>query len=95
MNQTDPEKLSFKDSICKAYGLDTSIELNITAGKDEFYEIKKVIPEINKAIKVFKKNNCDPWYAQAILLIESPGSILIQIICWSQRAIPTYAFCSY
>jgi len=28
---------------------------------------------MDKAIKVFVQNNTDPWYAQTILLIESPG----------------------
>lgn len=75
MNQSEPERNCFKDSICKIYGLETNAELNITSGKNEFYEIKKVVPEINKAIRIFKNNQCDPWYAQAILLIESPGKV--------------------
>ena len=66
MNQTDDEKSSFKDSVCVVNGLDSATNLFVTAGKGEFYEV-------NKAIRVFKKNICDPWYAQAILLIESPG----------------------
>ena len=73
MNQSEPEKLCFKDSVCRVHGLDTTTNLYITAGKGEFYEIKKVLPDISKAIEVFKKNGCDPWYAQTILLIESPG----------------------
>jgi tetratricopeptide (TPR) repeat protein len=73
MNQTEPEKLCFKDSVCKVNGLDSLTNLYVTAGKGEFYEVKKVLPDINKAISIFQKNNCDPWYAQAILLIESPG----------------------
>ena len=73
MNQSEPEKLCFKDSVCRVHGLDTTTNLYVTAGKGEFYEIKKVLPDISNAISVFEKNNCDPWYAQAILLIESPG----------------------
>ncbi len=73
MNQTEIEKTCFKDSICRAYGLDSATNLYITAGKGEFYEFKKTLPDIHKSIRVFEKNNCDPWYAQAILLIESPG----------------------
>ena len=75
MNQTEEEKLCFKDSVCRIHGLDSTTNLFITAGKGEFYEVKKVLPDISKAISVFKKNNCDPWYAQAILLIESPGKL--------------------
>ncbi len=73
VDRSDTDKICFKDSICRKYGLDSSTSLNITAGKVEFYEIKKSIGDINTAVKVFKKNDCDPWYAQAILLIESPG----------------------
>ena len=73
MNQSEPEKFCFKDSVCRAYGLDSATNLYVTAGKGEFYEVKKVLPVISKAISAFEKNNCDPWYAQAILLIESPG----------------------
>lgn len=73
MNQTEPEKLCFKDSVCRAHGLDSATNLYITAGKGEFYEVKKTLPDIHTAVKVFEKNYCDPWYAQAILLIESPG----------------------
>jgi hypothetical protein len=72
-SQTDTDKICFKDSICRQYGFDNTTGLNITAGKNEFYAVRKVIPDINTAIKIFRKNNCDPWYAQAILLIESPG----------------------
>lgn len=75
MNQTDTQKICFKDSICRVYGLDNATDLNITAGKNEFYEVKKVMTEIHKSIRVFRNNNCDPWYAQAILLIESPGRL--------------------
>jgi tetratricopeptide (TPR) repeat protein len=73
MNQSEPEKLCFKDSLCRIYGIDSASSLYVTAGKEEFYEVKKTFPDINKAIHIFEKNNCDPWYAQAILLIESPG----------------------
>jgi hypothetical protein len=75
MSQTESEKLCFKDSVCKVHGLDSLTNLYITAGKGEFYEVKKTLSDINKAVNVFSKNNCDPWYAQAILLIESPGKM--------------------
>ena len=38
-----------------------------------FREFGKVLPDISKAIRVFQQNDVDPWYAQTILLIESPG----------------------
>lgn len=75
MSQTEPEKLCFKDSLCKVYEVDNPDYLFVTAGKGEFYEVKKVLPIISRAIVAFEKNNCDPWYAQTILLIESPGKL--------------------
>lgn len=73
MNQSEMEKLCYKDSVCRVHGLDSATNLYITAGKGEFYQVKKTLTDIHKSINVFAKNNCDPWYAQAILLIESPG----------------------
>lgn len=66
-------KDSIKDSICLMYGLDTATQLFITAGKKEFYQIRKVLPDIGEAVMHFNKYQVDAWYAQAILLIESPG----------------------
>lgn len=73
MNQSEPQKTSFKDSVCVANCLDSATNLYVTAGKGEFYEVKKTLEDISKAITVFEEQDCDPWYAQAILLIESPG----------------------
>lgn len=70
---SDLQKSMYKDSIRKANGILDSSTVFITAGKKEFYELKKVLPTISRSIAVFKDNNVDPWYAQAILLIESPG----------------------
>lgn len=65
----------YKDSIRKAKNIPDSLIVFITAGKKDFYEFKKVMPTINRSINVFKQNGVDPWYAQAILLIESPGKM--------------------
>ncbi len=73
MSRTEQEKSIYKDSICSSYSLKPGTDLFVTKGKEEFFEQRKVLPEISKAIKVFKGNNVDPWYAQSILLIESPG----------------------
>lgn len=70
---SDVSKNNYRDSIKKVNGIADSIPVYITAGKSHFYEFKKAIPTISKAIKVFEQNNVDPWFAQAILLIESPG----------------------
>lgn len=63
----------YKDSIRRSHNISDSATLLITGGKRDFYEFKKVVPTINRSIDIFKQNNVDPWYAQAILLIESPG----------------------
>lgn len=73
MSRSEQEKVIFKDSIRDMYCLNPGTDLYVTKGKEEFFEQRKVLPEISKAISVFKANNCDPWYAQSILLIESPG----------------------
>ncbi len=73
MNQTEPEKICYKDSLSQVHCVDSSGMLYVTAGKKEFYEVRKTLSDINTAISVFKVNQCDPWYAQTIILIESPG----------------------
>ena len=73
MNLTEDQKQVYKDSVCCELSLDEGTPIFITAGKGEFYEIRKVLPDIGKAIQVFRRQQVDPWYAQAILLIESPG----------------------
>lgn len=72
---SETQRLCYKDSIRKANNISDSLTLFITAGKKDFYEFKKVLPTINRSINVFKQNGVDPWYAQAILLIESPGKM--------------------
>lgn len=73
--QTEPEKDLYKDSVRKLYNLPDSIKIYVTSGKSHFYQVEKVMPSISRAIDVFLQNKTDPWYAQAILLIESPGKI--------------------
>ena len=43
-------------------------------GRQDFYLFQETIPNISKAVDIFNKDHTDPWYAQAILLIESPGA---------------------
>ncbi|MCE3279258.1 MAG: hypothetical protein K0S44_1449 [Bacteroidetes bacterium] len=71
--QNDAQHALYKDSVRKFHQLPDSVSLLVTTGKKDFYEFKKVMPTISKAIEVFSQNGVDPWYAQAILLIESPG----------------------
>lgn len=73
--QTEAEKDVFRDSIREMYGLDSNERLYVTSGKNHFYDFNKVLPSISKGIEIFSKQGVDPWFAQAILLIESPGKI--------------------
>ncbi len=66
----------FRDSIRKEYLLDDSASVLFTKGKNDFYDAKAVIPQIDRAIPIFVQQGVDPFYAQAILLIESPGKTL-------------------
>jgi tetratricopeptide (TPR) repeat protein len=70
---TDVQKGLYRDSIRKANNIADSVAVLVTIGKSDFYQFKKVMPTISRAIDVFNRNGVDPWYAQAILLIESPG----------------------
>ena len=70
---SDNEKKFIKDSLSCVHNLNENSTLMVTSGKSEFYELKTVLPDISKAIKVFEQNGVDPWYAQTIMLIESPG----------------------
>jgi len=71
--QVEAEKNEYKNYLNSAHSLDPGTTLFVTTGKKEFYEHKKVVPMMDKALRVFAQNNTDPWYAQTILLIESPG----------------------
>lgn len=73
--QTEEEKDQYKDSVRELYGLDSTVNLYVTSGKNHFYQVEKVIPSLSKGIEVFEREGVNPWYAQTILLIESPGKI--------------------
>lgn len=68
-------KTRFKDSLRSAHGLSGNDEIYVTAGKSDFYQFGKVFNQLGKGIEQFEKQGVDPWYAQAILLIESPGQL--------------------
>lgn len=73
--QSDAEKDAFRDSVRTARGLETDARIFVTTGKNDFYKFDKVLPTITDGIHAFELNEVDPWYAQAILLIESPGQL--------------------
>lgn len=73
--QSEQEKLCYKDSVCSVNSLAQGTSLFITTGKEEFYQVRKTLSIIDQSIGVFESKGCDPWFAQAILLIESPGKL--------------------
>lgn len=73
--QTEAQKEIFKDSLRTANGLVADERIFVTTGKNDFYKFKEVYPSLSKGVEAFEKNGVDPWYAQAILLIESPGQL--------------------
>ena len=73
--QTEEEKDSVRMQIRMDYGLDSNERLYVTSGKNHFYQVEKVLPSLSKGIEVFEREGVNPWYAQTILLIESPGKI--------------------
>lgn len=74
-SKSDSAKKYFKDSVRIAMNLDTTAKILLTAGKKFFYDFNKTSLNFNKGINCFMQNNVDPWYAQAILLIESPNKL--------------------
>jgi hypothetical protein len=57
------------------YGLDPSARIYVTSGKNDFYKFNEVYPQLSKGVAAFERYGVDPWYAQAILLIECPGQM--------------------
>lgn len=72
---SDERKDAIRDSIRAAHGLSAEAKIYMTTGKNDFYQFEKVIPSLAKGVEVFNQEGVDPWYAQAILLIESPGKL--------------------
>ncbi|WP_107039180.1 transglycosylase SLT domain-containing protein [Brumimicrobium mesophilum] len=73
--RSDDEKDVYRDSVRSANGLTSEDKVYMTTGKSDFYTFDNVLPTISKGVEVFKQQDVDPWYAQAILMIESPGRL--------------------
>lgn len=73
VTQSEMEKSILKSRLRDQFCVDYGEEIYVTNGKREFYEHRKSIPTIAKAVQYFREFGTDPWYAQTILLIESPG----------------------
>jgi hypothetical protein len=72
---TDDQKNKAKEKLKLALNIPENEILNVVIGKSNFYLFEAVYPSLNHGVKAFEKYNVDPWYAQAILLIESPGQL--------------------
>ena len=68
---------AYKDSVRSKYSLNTQERLWVTQGRKDYYQIARILPDIHKAIELFLEEQTDPWYAQSILLIESPGEMRV------------------
>jgi len=75
MKKTEIQKEFFKDSLKLIHALAANEKINVTTGKNDFYKINEVSTNITKGIQLFQEYGVDPWYAQAILLIESPAQL--------------------
>jgi hypothetical protein len=73
--KTDTEKAAYKAELKRQFQIDSSEALYVTTGKSDFYRFHEVFPSLGQGIKVFEDNQVDPWFAQAILLIESPAQL--------------------
>lgn len=73
--KTDEQKEAYKQTLREKYNLAADTRIFMTTGKSDFYRFDLVLPNISKGIEAFSRYNTDPWYAQAILMIESPGSL--------------------
>jgi hypothetical protein len=73
--QTEEQKSQLKTKLKTEFGINQNEKVFVTTGKNDFYKFKEVYPSLSKGVAAFEKFGVDPWYAQAILLIESPGQL--------------------
>jgi hypothetical protein len=73
--ESDSLKKYYRDSIRLAAQLDSTNRILLTTGKKFFYDFDKTYQNFHNGINCFVENGVDPWYAQAILLIESPNKL--------------------
>ena len=73
LNKT--QKLNFREEMRLKHNIQNGEKIYVTSGKSDFYKFEEVYPTLREGITVFDEMCIDPWYAQAILLIESPGQL--------------------
>ena len=72
---SDEQKEEKKVELRKTNQLPADTRIFMTTGKSDFFQFEKVFSSISRGVKIFAENETDPWYAQSILMIESPGKI--------------------
>jgi hypothetical protein len=72
---SEEQKSLYRDSVRCARNLDSTYRVLITTGKKFFYDFDNTSQNFQRGIHGFIENGVDPWYAQAILLIESPNKL--------------------
>lgn len=73
--KNDAQKTAFRDSVRTSLGLPAEERIMVTTGKNDFYRFDLVFESLPKGVACFTEYGVDPWYAQSILLIESPGQL--------------------
>ncbi len=73
--KNDSIRQAYRDSVRCQHNLDTNAHVLVTGSKKFFYDFDKAFNNFDKGINCFVNNGVDPWYAQAILLIESPNKL--------------------
>ena len=71
------DRQAFKDSMKQVFDIEGSRKLYVTEGRKNYYLFTSAMPHIHRGIQLFLDETVDPWYAQAILLIESPGALRV------------------
>jgi hypothetical protein len=63
-----------REELRKEYNLPAGCRVMFTSGRSWFYNFKPVQLKIGRAMDIFDSLGVDPFYAQTVLLIESPAS---------------------
>ncbi|MEM7657520.1 MAG: transglycosylase SLT domain-containing protein [Bacteroidota bacterium] len=71
----DERQEIYRDSLRDAFAVANHHDIFLTAGKQHYYQFRKAVPSVSRGVEIFTHIGVDPWFAQAILLIESPGQL--------------------
>ncbi|HET6244428.1 MAG: hypothetical protein H0V01_06790 [Bacteroidetes bacterium] len=71
--QSPEKKEAYRDSVRRVHNLGIEDKIFFSRGKGDFYDFEGAIQTIDKGIFIFEQEKTDPFFAQTILLIESPG----------------------